>query len=131
VINIEATFNRGPPPPPPPPPCHTIYETIYEQHCEVSYTQHCNTVVETAIQTHYEKQCAPVGLHKRSKTTLQLKNFNLKVVQRECHPTVRVVPDRECNILQEQQCVDEEQTTYDVTYQQQCENVPSQARNFL
>ena len=50
----------------------------------------------------------------------------LTVVEQACHPVVRQVPDQECTTVYEQQCVNEEQTTYETSHEQSCQNVPSQ-----
>ena len=52
----------------------------------------------------------------------------LSVYGEECHQIYRSVPDQECSTVYEQQCVDEQQTTYETTYEQSCQNVPRQVR---
>ena len=46
--------------------------------------------------------------------------------EQQCNPVYRQVPEQECTTAYEQQCVNEEQTTYTTAYEQSCQNVPEQ-----
>lgn len=46
--------------------------------------------------------------------------------EQQCNTVYKQVPEQECTTAYEQQCVNEEQTTYTTAYEQSCQNVPEQ-----
>merc|ERR1712226_1270797 len=105
----HATRAHPPPPPPvvehhyhkPAPKCHVVYEPKFVEKCK-------------KIQRRPYKPCVEYRKEYQTKCYIQ---------EKTCHPITTTVPDDACHTQNEKHCTVEVKTTYDVSYQEKCENI--------
>lgn len=87
--------------PQPAPQCRIVYETRYSTKCKKIPRQPYKPCVE--YRKEYQTKCY--------------------IQPRTCRPIVTTVPDEACHTETDKHCTVEVQTTYDVSYQEQCEDI--------
>ena len=94
-------YHPKPPPPPPAPECHIVHETRYSTKCK-------------KVRRLPYKPCVEYRKEYQTKCYIQ---------PRTCRPVTTTVPDEACHTATEKHCTVEVKTTYDVSYQEQCEDI--------
>jgi hypothetical protein len=92
---------------PPRPRCTTVPETLYRPECKVTNVEHCVQVPKTIQKTISEQVCKTVS-------------------EKKCEQVFRDVPDKQCATTQDQVCVEEQTTTFETTFKENCVSVPSE-----
>ena len=88
-------------PAPPPPKCHVVYEPTFTERCK-------------KIPRRPYKPCVEYRKEYQTKCYIQ---------KQTCHPVTTTVPDEACHSETDKHCTVEVKTTYDVSYQEKCEDI--------